>query len=87
MDARLPISEANDVLGLSLPTNEFHTVGGLIMARLRRLPKEGDAIIEAGFRFQVVEASGRSITRIVVQRDRVDAGQRPRRRWLRGEAP
>jgi CBS domain containing-hemolysin-like protein len=87
MDARLSISEVNDVLGLSLPTNEFHTVGGLITARLRRLPKEGDWIVESGFHFRVVEATGRSITRIVVERDRVDAEQQPRRRWLRGEAP
>lgn len=85
MDARLPISEVNDVLSLNLPTNEFHTVGGLVMARLRRLPKEGDSIVEAGFCFRVVEASGRSISRIIVERDRVDADRRPRRRWLRGD--
>jgi CBS domain containing-hemolysin-like protein len=87
MDARLPISEVNDVLGLSLPTNEFHTVGGLVMARLRRLPKEGDSIVESGFRFLVAEATGRSITQILVERDRLDAEQRPKRRWLGGEAP
>lgn len=85
MDARLPISEVNDVLGLRLPTNEFHTVGGLVMARLRRLPKEGDWIVEAGYRFQVVEASGRSITRILVERDRPHAESRTRQRWWRGE--
>ena len=77
----------NDVLGLSLPTNEFHTVGGLVMARLRRLPKEGDSIVESGFRFRVVEASGRSITRIVVERDRLPTNERTRRRWGRREAP
>jgi CBS domain containing-hemolysin-like protein len=79
MDARLPISEVNDVLGLSLPTSEFHTLGGLLMARLRRLPKESDSIVEAGFRFRVIEASGRSISRILVERDRVEADRRPRR--------
>jgi CBS domain containing-hemolysin-like protein len=85
MDARLPISEVNDLLALSLPTNEFHTVGGLVMARLRRLPKEGDWIVEGGFRFRVTEASGPSITRIVVERDRPEPKPRSRRRWLRGD--
>jgi CBS domain containing-hemolysin-like protein len=72
---------------LSLPTNEFHTVGGLVMARLRRLPKEGDWIVESGFRFRVVEASGRSITRIVVERDRLQTEERSRRLWRRRETP
>lgn len=80
MDARLPISELNDVLGLSLPTNEFHTVGGLVMARLRRLPKIGDEIVEGGFRFRVEAASGPAITLIGVERDRPQA-RTPRRLW------
>ena len=81
MDARLPISEVNDVLGLSLSTTEFHTVGGLVTARLRRLPKEGDLIVESGYCFRVVEATGRSITRIIVERDRPQVTQQGRRRW------
>jgi putative hemolysin len=83
MDARRAISEVNDVLGLSLPTTEFHTVDGLVIARLRRLPKEGDSIVESGFCFRVVEATGRSITRIVVERDRPQPAQQRRRRWPR----
>jgi CBS domain containing-hemolysin-like protein len=81
MDARLPVSELNDVLGLSLPTSEFHTVGGLIMARLRRLPRVGDEILEGGFRFRVKAASGPSITLIAVERDRPQTTER--RRWPR----
>ena len=81
MDARLPISELNDVLGLSLPTTEFHTAGGLIMARLRRLPQMDDEIVEGGFRFRVKAVSGPSITLIDVKRDRPLAPQGRRRRW------
>lgn len=81
MDARLPISELNDVLGLSLPTNDFHTVGGLVMARLRRLPRVDDEIIEAGYLFRVKAASGPSITLIYVEPDRPQRAAR--RRWPR----
>jgi CBS domain containing-hemolysin-like protein len=83
MDARLPVSELNDVLGLSLPTNEFHTVGGLVMARLRRLPQIGDQITEGGFRFRVEAASGPSITLIAVERDRPQPKEKSPRRWVR----
>ena len=48
MDSRVPVSEANEVLGLS--DREVHTVGGLMTASLRRIPVQGDNIEEAGFR-------------------------------------
>jgi putative hemolysin len=70
MDARLSISEANDVLGLELPTSEFHTVGGLITSQLRRLAHQADAVVVHGYRFTVEEATERTITRVRVELDR-----------------
>ncbi len=64
MDARLPISEVNEVLGSSLPSVESHTIGGLMMARLRHIPGEGETIVEAGFRFTVTEATERAAVKI-----------------------
>jgi len=67
MDSRLPISEANEILRTLLPTTEFHTVGGLVLARLRHIPKEGEFIVEDGYRFTVVEASERTIIKLRVE--------------------
>jgi CBS domain containing-hemolysin-like protein len=67
MDARLPISEVNEVLGTSLPAGESHTIAGLLMARLRHIPQQGESIIEAGFRFTVEEATDRSIVKLRVE--------------------
>ena len=67
MDARLPISEVNELLGTSLPAVESHTIGGLMMARLRHIPAEGESIVEAGFRFTVTEASERAVIKLRVQ--------------------
>lgn len=58
MDSQLSISEANQILKVSLPTKEAHTLGGLVMARLRRIPRQGDSIIESGYRFTVEESNG-----------------------------
>jgi putative hemolysin len=69
MDSRLPISEANEVLGTSLPATESHTIGGLVMARLRHIPEEGESIVESGYRFTVVQATERSIVKLRVERD------------------
>ncbi len=67
MDSRLPISEANEILRTLLPTTEFHTVGGLVLARLRHIPKEGEFIVEDGYRFTVVEANERTIIKLRVE--------------------
>jgi CBS domain containing-hemolysin-like protein len=68
MDARFPISEANEVLGTRLPTTESHTIGGLVMARLRHIPKEDEFIEEAGYRFTVEQATERSVVKLRVKR-------------------
>jgi len=60
MDARIPISEAAEVLGVHLSDRDAHTVGGLVTAQLRRIPKVGDRIEEAGFLFVVEDANDRT---------------------------
>ena len=67
MDARLPISEVNELLGTSLPAVETHTIGGLMMARLRHIPVEGESIVESGFRFTVTEATERAVVKLRVE--------------------
>ena len=67
MDARLPISEASEILGVELPATEFHTIGGLVMARLRHIPDEGETITESGYRFTVEQATDRVILKLRVE--------------------
>jgi CBS domain containing-hemolysin-like protein len=67
MDARLPISEVNELLGTSMPAVESHTIGGLMMARLRHIPAEGDSIVDSGFRFTVTEATDRAVVKLRVE--------------------
>ena len=67
MDSRVSISEASEVLGIHLPATEFHTLGGLVMARLRRIPREGDYVIELGFRMTVAEATDRTLVKLRVE--------------------
>ncbi len=68
MDSRFPISEANEVLGVDLPAVESHTIGGLVMARLRHIPREGESIEEAGYLFKVEQATARSVVSLRVER-------------------
>jgi CBS domain containing-hemolysin-like protein len=67
MDARLPLSEAADILEVNMLGGDSYTVGGMVMARLRHIPKEGESIIEQGFRFTVDQANDRGIVKLRVE--------------------
>jgi putative hemolysin len=67
MDARMPISEAADTLQVNLQGGDAHTIGGLVMSRLRHIPTEGESIMEQGFRFTVDQANNRGIIKLKVE--------------------
>jgi len=69
VDARLSITEINETLGSRIPTAEFHTVGGLLLGRLRHIPEVDEYIKESGFRFTVAKASARAILKVRVEPD------------------
>jgi CBS domain containing-hemolysin-like protein len=64
ISGRAPISEINDVLHIKLPVHEAHTIGGLVVARLRRIANVGDQIEEEDFRFTVLEANPRTVIKV-----------------------
>ncbi len=68
MDSRLPVSEVNEVLGISLPTSEFHTLGGLLLAKLKRIPEQDEFLVESGYKFIVNQVSERAIVKVRVER-------------------
>jgi len=68
MDARMPVSEASEILGIHLNAGEGHTLGGLLVARLRHIPKEGESISESGYLFKVHQATERAVQKVKVQR-------------------
>lgn len=67
MDSRLSISEASELLGAPLPAKEFHTLAGMIIGRLRHIPKVGESISEGGMTFTVTEATERTIVQVRVE--------------------
>lgn len=67
INADAPLVEIEELLDIGLPTREFHTVSGLLTSRLRRIPALGDAIVEAGYRFTVIDATERAPLRIRIE--------------------
>jgi putative hemolysin len=72
LDGMMPVDEAK--LRLSLPEElpaegSYHTLAGLLLALLRRVPRAGDRIVFGGWRFEVLEMDGRRVARVRVSRE------------------
>lgn len=52
----------------------YHTLGGLVMLGMRRIPRTGDVFRRGGFRFEVVDMDGHRVDRVLVSRENVKTG-------------
>lgn len=53
----------------------YHTVAGLMLALLQRVPKEGDRIAWAGWRFEIVDMDGRRVDKVLATKEETAAAQ------------
>jgi putative hemolysin len=60
------ISSLNDKLEINLPHEESHTVGGLVMDSLGRIPGVGDAVEIQGIQLRVEAVEHHSVTEVCV---------------------
>ncbi|MDM7916816.1 MAG: hemolysin family protein [Candidatus Eisenbacteria bacterium] len=56
VDALTDIDDLNEELNIDLPKLRYDTIGGLVMRRLGRIPREGESFEFAGIGFEVVES-------------------------------
>jgi putative hemolysin len=68
-DGMLPVDDAKARLSLpDLPgEGTYHTLAGLLLALLRRVPRQGDRIVFAGWRFEVLGMDGRRVEKVLVK--------------------
>lgn len=70
----LPIRDVNDLLNTTLTSEDFGTIGGLILGQLGRAPKVGDEVVLNGYELRVEEVDGSRVARIVVRKWRGNEG-------------
>jgi CBS domain containing-hemolysin-like protein len=69
VDASLRIDEANEELGLNLPEgDDYETIAGFILYRLRHIPGEGEWMEEGSLRLTVGEMKGPRIEKVLISR-------------------
>jgi len=60
------LDEVNQLIGIELKSEDFHTIGGFLFGLFRRLPKVGEQLRYHDLRFLVLEMEGRKIERIKI---------------------
>jgi putative hemolysin len=72
LDGLIDVHELEDTLGLTeLPEGEagtYHTLSGMLMLILGRIPRTGDQINWAGWTFEVVDMDGKRIDKVWARR-------------------
>ena len=68
VDAILPVDEIEERLGIENPFDDENvdTLGGLVFARLGRIPQVGDVVSVGDRRVEVARIKGRRILRVLV---------------------
>lgn len=65
IDGGYPIDELGERLGVPLPPNHsYHTVAGLVLDRMKRLPRIGESFSHRVWRFEVPDIDGTRIDKV-----------------------
>ncbi len=68
VDARLDVDDLAAALGVELPSDEWDTVGGLVLELAGRVPETGETFDHAGLVFTADTVQGRRVERVRVTR-------------------
>jgi CBS domain containing-hemolysin-like protein len=67
MDGRIPIGEVNEALGTDFESQDFETIGGIVLGRLGRVPETGDEVRLDGYLLRVDEVDGPRVAQVVIR--------------------
>jgi putative hemolysin len=71
IDGMMPIDEVADLIGLSRLAEDdepvdYTTLGGFMMAQLKRIPAAADEVSLHGYRFEVMDMDGRRVDKVLI---------------------
>ncbi|CAN5263680.1 hemolysin family protein [soil metagenome] len=72
VDAKMQISEVNELLDADLPHEEWDTVGGLVFDLTGRVPVQGETVRYDSLEFRTERVTGRRIKKVVITRAPVE---------------
>jgi putative hemolysin len=70
LDGGFRIEDANEELGLNLPSGDYDTVAGFILSQLGRIPKQGEQFKYQDLKFVITEIRGMKIEKVIVTKEK-----------------
>ena len=64
LDARIETDQMNERLGVEIPEGDYETLGGLLMSRMGRIPREGEVLRMGKLTLTVTQATQRAIVQV-----------------------
>ena len=74
IDGRVPITDVNEALESGFESDDFDTIGGLILGQLGRSPEVGDEVVLDDYRLRVDEVDGPRVAGVVVWKHSEEEG-------------
>ena len=74
VDGRIPIQDVNNALGSGFESEDFDTIGGLVLGSLGRVPDVGDEVAVDGHVLRVEEIDGPRVAQVTVRKNGDDDG-------------
>jgi len=69
LDGTLSLDEFRDRLQIEVPEDrDYHTLAGLVLALMRRIPQPGDHVEHDGWRLEVVDMDRRRIDKVLASK-------------------
>ncbi|MDP8973379.1 MAG: hemolysin family protein [Actinomycetota bacterium] len=66
IDGRTPLGQINEALDSRFESEDFDTIGGLVLGQLGRPPEVGDEVVLDGYDLRVDEVDGQRVAQVVV---------------------
>ena len=67
VDGRTPLGLVNEALDSGFESEDFDTIGGLVLGQLGRPPEVGDELVLDGYDLRVDEVDGQRVAQVVVR--------------------
>jgi CBS domain containing-hemolysin-like protein len=68
VDGRTPLGQVNEALASGFESEDFDTIGGLVLGQLGRPPEVGDELVLDGYDLRVDEVDGPRVAQVVVRK-------------------
>jgi CBS domain containing-hemolysin-like protein len=69
IDGGMRVEEANEELGLKLPTGDYDTVAGFILHLLGRIPRKGEQVRYGGMKLAIAQMNKLRIEKVLITKE------------------